>query len=51
MTGSNRCVKKHLKEPPRWILGTIKRELNLFRLCGNETLDDIHYQHDTALAY
>jgi hypothetical protein len=37
--------------PPRWILGTIKRELNLFKLCGNETLDDFQRQHDTALAY
>jgi hypothetical protein len=43
--------EKHLKQPPRWILGTIKRELNLFKLNGNETLDDLHRQHDTALAY
>jgi hypothetical protein len=43
--------EKHLKQPPRWILGTIKRELNLFRLCSNETLDDLHCQHNMALAY
>jgi hypothetical protein len=43
--------EKHLKQPPRWILGTIKRELNLFKLCGNKMLDDLHHQHDTALAY
>jgi hypothetical protein len=43
--------EKHLKQPPRLILGTIKIELNLFMLCGNETLDDFHCQHDTALAY
>jgi hypothetical protein len=43
--------EKHLKQPPRWILGTIKRELNLFKLSGNETLDDLHRQHDTALVY
>jgi hypothetical protein len=43
--------EKHLKQPPRCILCTIKRELNLFKLCNNETLDDLHCQHDTALAY
>jgi hypothetical protein len=43
--------EKHLKKPPQWILGTIKREFNLFKLCSNETLDDMHRQHDTALAY
>jgi hypothetical protein len=43
--------EKYLKQPPRWILETIKRGLNLFKLCGNETLDDLHHQHDTALAY
>jgi hypothetical protein len=30
---------------------TIKRELNLFKLCSNETLDNLHRQHDTSLAY
>jgi hypothetical protein len=43
--------EKHLMQPPHWILGTIKRELNLFKLCSNETLDNLHRQHDTALAY
>jgi hypothetical protein len=43
--------EKHLKQPPRWILGTIKRDLNLFELCGNETMDDLHNQHDMTLAY
>jgi hypothetical protein len=43
--------EKHLKQPPRWILGTTKRELNLFKLCGNETLDDLHHQHNTTLMY
>jgi hypothetical protein len=43
--------EKHLKQPLRWILGIIKRELNLFKLSGNETLDDLHCQHDTSLAY
>jgi hypothetical protein len=43
--------ENHLKHPPCWILGTIKRELNLFKLCSNETLDDLHHQHDTTLAY
>jgi hypothetical protein len=32
--------EKLLKQPPRWILGTINRELNLFKLCGNEMVDD-----------
>jgi hypothetical protein len=43
--------EKHLKRPPHWILGIIKRELNLFKLCSNETLDNLHRQHDTAVAY
>jgi hypothetical protein len=43
--------EKHLKQSPCRILGTIKRELNLFKLCGNEMLDNLHHQHDTALAY
>jgi hypothetical protein len=41
--------EKHLKVPPGWILGTIKRELNLFEHDG--TLDDLHDEHDKALAY
>jgi hypothetical protein len=43
--------EKHLKHLPHWILGTIKGELNLFKLSSNETLDDLHHQHDTALVY
>jgi hypothetical protein len=44
---SNRCMhQKYLKVPPGWILGTIKRELNLCEHDG--TLDDVH---DKALAY
>jgi hypothetical protein len=43
--------EKHLKQPPHWILGTIKREFNLFKICNNETLDDLHRRHDTTLAY
>jgi hypothetical protein len=43
--------EKYLKQPPCCILGTIKRELNLFKLSSNETLDDLHRQHDMALAY
>jgi hypothetical protein len=35
------CVKFFLNEPPGWILGTIKSELNLFELSGNETLEDL----------
>jgi hypothetical protein len=41
--------EKHLKVPLDWILGTIKRELNLFEHDG--TLDDLHDEHDKALAY
>jgi hypothetical protein len=43
--------EKHLKQPSRWILETIKRELKLFNLSSNETLDDLHRQHDTTLTY
>jgi hypothetical protein len=32
--------EKYLKVPPGWILGTIKRELNLFEHDG--TLEDLH---------
>jgi hypothetical protein len=41
--------EKYLKVPPRWILETIKRELNLFEYDG--TVDDLHDEHDKALAY
>jgi hypothetical protein len=40
--------EKHLKVPPSWILGTMKRELNLCEHTG--TLDDLHNEHDKALA-
>jgi hypothetical protein len=41
--------EKHLKVPPRWILETIKTELKLFEHDGS--LDDLHNEHDKALAY
>jgi hypothetical protein len=41
--------EKHLNVPPDWIFGTIKREMNLFE--HDETLDDLHDEHDKALAY
>jgi hypothetical protein len=41
--------EKHLKVSPGWILWTIKRELNLFK--HNRTLDDLHDEHNKALAY
>jgi hypothetical protein len=41
--------EKHLKVSPGWIIGAIKRELNLFE--HDETLDDLHDEHDKALAY
>jgi hypothetical protein len=43
--------KKYLKQPPCWILGIIKRELNLFKLCSNEKLDDLHRRHNMTLVY
>jgi hypothetical protein len=43
--------EKYLKMPPSWILGIVKRELNLFDLHGNGTLDHLHDEHDKALAY
>jgi hypothetical protein len=38
--------ERHLNVPPGWIIGTIKRELNLFEHDG--TLDDLH---DKTLTY
>jgi hypothetical protein len=32
--------EKYLKIPPGWILGTIKRELNLYA-SSNDTLEDL----------
>jgi hypothetical protein len=43
--------EKYLKEPPGWIIGTIKRELNLSDLTWNSLLDELHDRHDTTLAY
>jgi hypothetical protein len=42
---------KHLMEPPRWILATIKRVLNLSDLLVDPSLDEFHDCEDTALAY
>jgi DNA primase len=47
----NEMHEKYLKGPPCWIIGTINRELNLFELCSNEMVDDLHDQHNMALAY
>jgi hypothetical protein len=41
---------KYLKEPPGWILMTIKRELNLYASDGDK-LEDLQDRHETALAY
>jgi hypothetical protein len=43
--------EKYLNVSPHWIIGTIKRELNLFELRNNGTVDDLHDEHDKALAY
>jgi hypothetical protein len=43
--------ENYLKEPPGWILGTTKRELNLFELSGNEMLEDLQDHYESALAY
>jgi hypothetical protein len=40
--------EKHLKVPPGWILGTIKRKLNLFE--HDRSLDDLHNENNTTLA-
>jgi hypothetical protein len=41
---------KHLKMALTWILGTIKRELNLFESDGG-TLEGMQDHHEMALAY
>jgi hypothetical protein len=41
---------KHFKIPLAWILGTIKRELNLSEFDGG-TLEDMQDHHEMALAY
>jgi hypothetical protein len=43
--------EKYLKVSPSWILGTVKRELNLFDIHGNGTVDDLHDEHDKAVVY
>ena len=43
--------EKYLKEPPGWIIGTIKRELNLSDITGNPSVEELHDRHDTALTY
>jgi hypothetical protein len=42
--------EKYLKMPPGLILGTIKRELNLYA-SGDGTLEDLQDRTETALAY
>jgi hypothetical protein len=42
--------RKYLKEPPGWILMTIKRELNLYA-SGGDKLEDLQDHHETALTY
>jgi hypothetical protein len=42
--------EKYLKMPPGWILGTIKRELNLYA-SGGDTLEDLQNHSKMALAY
>jgi hypothetical protein len=42
--------EKYLKMPPGWILGTIKRELNLYAF-GGDTLEDLQDRTEMALAY
>jgi hypothetical protein len=41
--------EKYLKEPLGWILGTIKRELNLYAF-GGDTIEDLQDCHEMALA-
>jgi hypothetical protein len=43
--------EKYLKDLSCWFLGTIKKELNLFELWGNTTVEDLHNEHDKTLAY
>jgi hypothetical protein len=42
--------EKYVKMLLSWILGTIKRELNLYA-SGGDTLDDLQDHTETALAY
>jgi hypothetical protein len=40
--------QKCLKEPPRWIIGTILNDLNLSEWSD---VDDLHERHETTLTY
>jgi hypothetical protein len=42
--------EKYLKMPLDWILGIIKRWLNLYA-SGSDTLEDLHDHTEMALAY
>jgi hypothetical protein len=42
--------KKYLKMSPGWILGTIKRELNLY-VSDGDTLEDLQDRTEMTLAY
>jgi hypothetical protein len=42
--------EKYLKMPPCWILGTIKRELNLYAPNG-DMLEDMHNHTEMAMVY
>jgi hypothetical protein len=42
--------EKYLKIPPGWILGTIKRELNLYA-SGGDTSEDLQDRHEMTLSY
>jgi hypothetical protein len=42
--------EKYLKEPSGWILGTIKRELNLYA-SDDDTLEDMQDHQEMTLAY
>jgi hypothetical protein len=42
--------EKYLKMLPSWILGTIKRELNLYA-SDSDTLEGLQDRTETALAY
>jgi hypothetical protein len=42
--------EKYLKMPPGWIIGTFKRELNLY-VFVDDTLEDLQDRTETALVY
>jgi hypothetical protein len=43
--------EKYFKDPPGWILGTIKTELKLSDTTGSPSLDELCDHRDTTLAY